>query len=92
MRDGTHVRKRATQTNETFDFLKEIVEKVPDPLETGGGRGGKRRKVAKSEAQEPSEPSAAAAPAEAGGASEATEPATPVPAVKDEPATSDAAS
>lgn len=45
-------------TNETFDFLKDIVAKVPDPVETdstqatsgaatGDNRGGKRRKTAK---------------------------------------------
>jgi hypothetical protein len=45
-------RKRAVQTNETFDFLKDIVERVPDPLEGGGApRSGKRRKVAKEETE-----------------------------------------
>ncbi|WFD32240.1 H2A super protein [Malassezia sp. CBS 17886] len=40
--------KRATQTNETFDFLKDIVERVQDPLESGTGpKGGKRRKIAR---------------------------------------------
>lgn len=50
--------KRTIHTNETFDFLKDIVAKVPDPVETEGGstaaasgdnRGGKRRKMAKNE-------------------------------------------
>ncbi|SPO24960.1 related to BUR6 - subunit of a heterodimeric NC2 transcription regulator complex with Ncb2p [Ustilago trichophora] len=48
--------KRTVHTNETFDFLKDIVAKVPDPVETdsaatgaaaGDNRGGKRRKTAK---------------------------------------------
>ncbi|SPO22792.1 related to BUR6 - subunit of a heterodimeric NC2 transcription regulator complex with Ncb2p [Ustilago trichophora] len=48
--------KRTVHTNETFDFLKDIVAKVPDPVETDSGaagaaagdnRGGKRRKTAK---------------------------------------------
>ena len=43
-------RKRAALTIETFDFLKDIVEKVADPLESGGAaRSTKRRKVAKAE-------------------------------------------
>ncbi|SNX82296.1 related to BUR6 - subunit of a heterodimeric NC2 transcription regulator complex with Ncb2p [Melanopsichium pennsylvanicum] len=48
--------KRTVHTNETFDFLKDIVAKVPDPVETdpgaatstaatGDNRGGKRRKT-----------------------------------------------
>lgn len=37
-------RKRAIETNETFDFLKEIVEKVADPVASGDARGAKRRK------------------------------------------------
>ncbi|EST10134.1 Transcription factor CBF/NF-Y/archaeal histone [Kalmanozyma brasiliensis GHG001] len=48
--------KRTVHTNETFDFLKDIVAKVPDPVETesstaaaGDNRGGKRRKTAKNE-------------------------------------------
>lgn len=48
--------KRTVHTNETFDFLKDIVAKVPDPVETDGGsaaagdnRGGKRRKTAKND-------------------------------------------
>ncbi|KOS15368.1 dna polymerase epsilon subunit dpb3 [Malassezia pachydermatis] len=42
--------KRAALTIETFDFLKDIVEKVADPLESGGAaRSTKRRKVAKAE-------------------------------------------
>ncbi|WFC94985.1 hypothetical protein MBRA1_001624 [Malassezia brasiliensis] len=64
--------KRATQTNETFDFLKDIVDKVPDPHESGGPRGGKRRKVAKAEPAESTEPSE---PAEPSGATEAETPA-----------------
>ncbi|WFD38729.1 uncharacterized protein MJAP1_001692 [Malassezia japonica] len=60
--------KRATETNETFDFLKDIVEKVPDPLESGGARGGKRRKVTKAEP-------VASESTEAPEASEASEPA-----------------
>lgn len=44
--------KRAALTTETFDFLKDIVEKVPDPLEAGHSRGTKRRKVAKSPSDE----------------------------------------
>ncbi|WFD36620.1 hypothetical protein MCUN1_003505 [Malassezia cuniculi] len=36
--------KRAIETNETFDFLKEIVEKVADPVSGGDARGAKRRK------------------------------------------------
>ena len=47
-----HSRKRAALTTETFDFLKDIVEKVPDPLEAGHSRGTKRRKVAKSPSDE----------------------------------------
>ncbi|KAJ1034091.1 hypothetical protein NDA18_000961 [Ustilago nuda] len=50
--------KRTVHTNETFDFLKDIVAKIPDPVETdssvsgsgaaaGDNRGGKRRKTAK---------------------------------------------
>ncbi|CDU24465.1 related to BUR6-subunit of a heterodimeric NC2 transcription regulator complex with Ncb2p [Sporisorium scitamineum] len=51
--------KRTVHTNETFDFLKDIVAKVPDPVETdtgagsatasaaGDNRGGKRRKTSK---------------------------------------------
>ena len=50
--------KRTVHTNETFDFLKDIVAKIPDPVETdssvagsgaaaGDSRGGKRRKTAK---------------------------------------------
>lgn len=52
--------KRTVHTNETFDFLKDIVAKVPDPVESdtgasgataavvaGDNRGGKRRKTAK---------------------------------------------
>ncbi|CCU99698.1 unnamed protein product [Malassezia sympodialis ATCC 42132] len=30
--------KRAAQATEMFDFLKDIVDKVPDPLESGGAR------------------------------------------------------
>ncbi|WFD26312.1 hypothetical protein MNAN1_001291 [Malassezia nana] len=45
-------RKRAALATETFDFLKDIVDKVPDPLETGGGRTTKRRKVARSAGKE----------------------------------------
>ncbi|WFD22302.1 hypothetical protein MEQU1_000970 [Malassezia equina] len=41
--------KRAALATETFDFLKDIVDKVPDPLETGGSRTVKRRKVARTE-------------------------------------------
>lgn len=48
-------RKRTVHMNENFDFLKDIVSKVPDPVEgdasnnnTVGGeaRGTKRRKTA----------------------------------------------
>jgi len=42
-------RKRAALATETFDFLKDIVDKVPDPLETGGTRTVKRRKVVRAE-------------------------------------------
>lgn len=58
---GIHANsKRTVHTNETFDFLKDIVAKVPDPVETesgnngsastaaGDNRGGKRRKTVKS--------------------------------------------
>ncbi|SHO76819.1 Similar to S.cerevisiae protein BUR6 (Subunit of a heterodimeric NC2 transcription regulator complex) [Malassezia sympodialis ATCC 42132] len=41
--------KRAAQATEMFDFLKDIVDKVPDPLESGGARTSKRRKVTRSE-------------------------------------------
>lgn len=36
--------KRAIESNETFDFLKEIVEKVADPVAGGEARGTKRRR------------------------------------------------
>ncbi|PKI83759.1 hypothetical protein MVES1_002515 [Malassezia vespertilionis] len=48
--------KRAVQANETFDFLKDIVDKVVDPLENGGTSTRKRRKVAKAEPAEEPEP------------------------------------
>lgn len=32
---------------ETFDFLRDILEKVPDPLESATPRGTKRRKTTK---------------------------------------------
>ena len=35
--------------------MKDIVDKVPDPHESGGPRGGKRRKVAKAEPTEVAE-------------------------------------
>ena len=58
-------RKRAIEGNENFDFLKNIVENVADPLSGGTpSRGGKRRKVAKEEAQEAT-PKPAPAAAEA---------------------------
>lgn len=55
-------RKRTVHQNETFDFLKDIVAKVPDPVEgegrstaEGDGRGAKRRKVEKKEEEEEDE-------------------------------------
>lgn len=87
-----NIRKRATQTNETFDFLKDIVEKVPDPHETGGARGGKRRKVAKTEtsdsadAPDSAESSKPAAAEEARAApAAAADDGEPSPAPKAEP-------
>ncbi|PWZ00963.1 histone-fold-containing protein [Testicularia cyperi] len=50
--------KRTVHTNENFDFLKDIVSKVPDPVEgdgaaaVGDARGGKRRKTTKNEDSE----------------------------------------
>ncbi|WFD43067.1 hypothetical protein MPSI1_001719 [Malassezia psittaci] len=44
--------KRTTQVHETYDFLKDIVEKVPDPNESGAPRTSKRRKVVKAEVSE----------------------------------------
>ncbi|PWN25746.1 histone-fold-containing protein [Jaminaea rosea] len=39
-----HHLKRAVHDNETLDFLKDIVDKVPDPVEgQGSGAGGGRR-------------------------------------------------
>jgi Dr1-associated corepressor len=32
--------KQAVVKNQTLDFLQEIIEKVPDPTEKGGGRAG----------------------------------------------------
>lgn len=40
-------RKRAALMTETFDFLRDILEKVPDPLESATPRGTKRRKTTK---------------------------------------------
>ncbi|KAN0065613.1 hypothetical protein ACQY0O_000739 [Thecaphora frezii] len=44
--------KRTVHSNDTFDFLKDIVAKVADPVETADGsgeaRGAKRRKTTKS--------------------------------------------
>lgn len=55
--------------------MKDIVDKVPDPHESGGPRGGKRRKVAKTEPTEP---------AESAEATESTEPAEPAEAAEAE--------
>lgn len=44
--------KRAILAHETFDFCKDIVANVPDPVEGDGEeekRAGKRRKVDKKE-------------------------------------------
>ena len=59
-------RKRAIETNETFDFLKEIVEKVADPAAGGDARGAKRRKreTPKKEEAADGEEAADTAPAE----------------------------
>lgn len=51
------------------------MDKVPDPHESGGPRGGKRRKVAKTEPTEP---------AESAEATESTEPAEPAEAAEAE--------
>ena len=32
--------KQAVAKDQTFDFLQEIIEKVPDPTEKKGGRAG----------------------------------------------------
>ncbi|WFC98975.1 hypothetical protein MYAM1_001709 [Malassezia yamatoensis] len=45
----SHDSKRTTQVHETYDFLKDIVEKVPDPNESGAPRTSKRRRVVKTE-------------------------------------------
>ena len=47
-----NLRKRAALMTETFDFLRDILEKVPDPLESGTPRGTKRRKTAKATTEE----------------------------------------
>lgn len=57
---STDARKRAALATETFDFLKDIVDKVPDPLESGGSRTIKRRKVARTESKAEAEADAPA--------------------------------
>ena len=47
-----NLRKRAALMTETFDFLRDILEKVPDPLESATPRGTKRRKTTKSATEE----------------------------------------
>ena len=47
-----NLRKRAALMTETFDFLRDILEKVPDPLESATPRGTKRRKTAKATTEE----------------------------------------
>ena len=47
-----NLRKRAALMTETFDFLRDILEKVPDPLESATPRGTKRRKTAKATSEE----------------------------------------
>ncbi|PWN51600.1 histone-fold-containing protein [Violaceomyces palustris] len=49
--------KRTVHENDTFDFLKDIVAKVADPVEggseaAGDNRGGKRRKTGKKESDD----------------------------------------
>ncbi|EPQ27488.1 uncharacterized protein PFL1_05026 [Pseudozyma flocculosa PF-1] len=48
--------KRTVHTNDTFDFLKDIVAKVADPVENADGageaRGAKRRKTTKGDDSE----------------------------------------
>ena len=48
----TNLRKRAALMTETFDFLRDILEKVADPLESAAPRGTKRRKTAKATTEE----------------------------------------
>lgn len=56
-------RKRAALETETFDFLKDIVDKVADPLDSGAApRTAKRRKVPKADDAVP-DAEAPAAPA-----------------------------
>ena len=47
-----NLRKRAALMTETFDFLRDILEKVPDPLESATPRGTKRRKTTKAATEE----------------------------------------